>query len=98
MGSEKNPEYFISKGHILSWNFEISHGFNNFFSDLTCITFIFAEEIILVNLKKIKKKNSAGPYNISSRLLKEIIGILLKPLVHVFNLSFKSGEKLQTPQ
>ena len=120
LGREKNreslPDYFISKGHILSGSFDIAQGFNNFFSNIgpelasqiplsgknfsdylseeVKENFIFAnitEEIILDNLKKIKTKNSAGPDNISSRLLKEIIGVLLKPLVHVFNLSFKSG-------
>ena len=31
---ESLPDYFISKGNILSGSFEIAQGFNNFFSDI----------------------------------------------------------------
>ena len=40
---------------------------------------------------KIKSKNSCGPDNISSRLLKEILPIIADPLCYLFNLSFQTG-------
>ena len=47
--------------------------------------------LFMKKIKKLKSKNSAGPDNVSSRLLKDIIEVIIKPLTHVFNLSFKTG-------
>ena len=49
------------------------------------------EEVVISTLSKLKTKTSSGPDNVSSKLLKEIIQEVAKPLSHVFNLSFKTG-------
>ena len=68
--------------------------FSEYLSEEIKENFVFAkitEEIIMTNLRKMKSKSSSGPDNLSSKLLKEIIGLIIKPLVHIFNLSFKTG-------
>ena len=68
--------------------------FTEYLSEEVKENFIFAnitDDIIYENIKKLKSKNSAGPDNVSSRLLKDIIEVIIKPLTHVFNLSFKTG-------
>ena len=39
----------------------------------------------------VKTKNSSGPDKISSNLLKSIMPVIMTPICHLFNLSFKSG-------
>lgn len=56
--------------------------------------FIFAnitEEIVMDTLKEIKGKKSQGVDNISACLLKEIMPIILVPVVYLFNLSIRTG-------
>ena len=48
-------------------------------------------EILFKFANKLKPKNSAGPDNISSKLLKTIIPTIQSPLIHLFNLSCKTG-------
>ena len=40
---------------------------------------------------KLKPKLSSGPDNISTKLLKQMIPVIMVPLVHLFNLSFQTG-------
>ena len=47
-------------------------------------------EIINIG-RKLKPKSSCGPDNIPSRILKEIIPDIAKPLKHIINLSLESG-------
>ena len=47
--------------------------------------------LILLLQYDLKSKSSSGPDCLSSKLLKEIILDIAKPLSHVFNLSFKTG-------
>ena len=42
-------------------------------------------------LSKLKPKKSSGEDNISMFLLKEIANEIINPLIHLFNLSFKTG-------
>ena len=67
--------------------------FSEYLSEEIKENFVFANitEEIMTNFKKMKSKSSSGPDNLSSKLLKEIIGLIIKPLVHIFNLSFKTG-------
>ena len=51
------------------------------------VTPIIVEEA----LSKLKSKNSAGLDKVSSSLLKSMVGTIMNPLCHIFNLSFKTG-------
>jgi len=42
-------------------------------------------------VSKLKPKSSSGKYNISTKLLKEIVDIIVFPIAHLFNLSLKTG-------
>jgi hypothetical protein len=88
-------EFFANIGPELATNISSSNmHFKEFLGDQTSQNFVFGnvtENIILENVKKLKSKNSSGPDNISSKLLKEIIHLIVKPLSHLFNLSFKTG-------
>ena len=42
-------------------------------------------------ISKLKTKNSSGPDNISSKLLKVILPTISTPLCHLFNLSLQTG-------
>lgn len=56
--------------------------------------FIFAtvtKEIVMKTINYLKPKKSCGEDGISMFLLKQIIESIINPLVHLFNLSFKSG-------
>ena len=110
------PKVFNSNGNILSGNFEIAEGFNDFFSNIgpklaksipksnklftdyldnpTTENFVFANmrpDIINEALSKLKNKNSSGPDKISTNLLKYIAPSIMRPICHLFDLSFKTG-------
>ena len=56
--------------------------------------FIFANitpEIITDAIGKLKNTNSTGPDNLSTNVLKYILPAIIKPLCHLFDLSFKTG-------
>jgi len=56
--------------------------------------FVFANmtpDIINDALNKLKNKNSFGPDKTSTNFLKSIIPIIMGPICHLFNLSFKTG-------
>ena len=68
--------------------------FSDFLSQGTEENFVFANmtpDIINDALKKLKSKNSSGPDKISTNLLKSIIPIIMGPICHLFDLSFKTG-------
>ena len=48
-------------------------------------------ELLNEAASKLKNKSSYGPDNISSKLLKKILPIVVNPLCHLFNLSFQTG-------
>ena len=88
-------DFFSSVGPNLANDIPPSNiNFEDFLTAGTDESFTFAnitKEIILDNLKKLKSKSSSGPDNVSSKLLKSVIEPILKPLVHLFNRSFKTG-------
>jgi hypothetical protein len=49
------------------------------------------EDIIYATLSKLKPKNSSSHDNISTNLLKQIMPCIISPVIHLFNLSFKTG-------
>ena len=56
--------------------------------------FVFAQmspSVILHIANKLKPKNSCGPDNISTNLLKQILPIIIKPVCYLFNLSLQTG-------
>ena len=68
--------------------------FKDFMGEPSENEFIFAQitpDILDLMASKLKPKRSAGPDNISTKLLKEIIPIILIPLCHLFNLSLQTG-------
>ena len=68
--------------------------FSSFLGKRVETDFIFCRvtpELILSISQKIKSKSSCGPDNISSKLLKSILPIIIHPLCHLFNLSFQTG-------
>ena len=68
--------------------------FESYLSDPITETFIFANvtpTMIFNTLSKLKSKSSSGADNISTVLLKDIIPIIILPVTHLFNLSFKTG-------
>ena len=48
-------------------------------------------DIINDALSKLKNKNSSGPDNISTNLLKSIMPSIMGPICHLFNMSYKTG-------
>ena len=57
-------------------------------------TFVFAQmspEVLMDIAKDLKPKCSTGPDGISSKLLKIILPIIIKPVCHLFNLSVQTG-------
>ena len=68
--------------------------FESYLSDPITEIFIFANvtpTMISNTLSKLKSKSSSGADNISTVLLKDIIPIIILPVTHLFNLSFKTG-------
>ena len=71
-----------------------ARNFREFLGERVVVDFIFAPltpQIIYKIANKIKPKNSCGPDYISSKLLKDILPIIINPLCHVFNLSLQTG-------
>ena len=68
--------------------------FSTFLKDPVKQDFIFANvthQAVLECLSRLKSKKSAGNDKISTSLLKEIMPSILNPIVHLFNLSLKTG-------
>ena len=68
--------------------------FREFMGDRVVVDFIFAPltpQLLIKIANKIKPKNSCGPDFISSKLLKDILPIIMEPLCHILNLSLQTG-------
>ena len=68
--------------------------FSTFLNEPVQQNFVFANvthQSVLKCLSSLKTKKSAGNDNISTALLKDIIPFILNPIVHLFNLSLKTG-------
>jgi hypothetical protein len=88
-------EFFVNIGPKLAQSIPKSKKhFSEFLNEPCNENFVFAninESIIREALKKLKNKNSSGPDGISTNLLKSVAPLMMEPLIHLFNLSFKSG-------
>ena len=68
--------------------------FKDFLGDRVVNEFVFAQvtpDIIKEVAKGMAPKTSSGPDNLSSKLLKDILMLIVDPLCHLFNLSFQTG-------
>ena len=68
--------------------------FSEFLGERIVSEFVFAQvtpQSLLDTAKKLKSKNSFGPDNSSSKLLKEILPVISNPLCYLYNLSFQTG-------
>ena len=87
-------KFFTQVGPDLSNNIPDSKKhFTDYLTEECRENFVFAnitEEIIIKSTSDLKSKSSSGPDCLSSKLLREIILGIAKPLSHV-NLSFKTG-------
>ena len=88
-------EFFVNVGPSLAEvipNTDVNY--ESYLSDPISETFIFANvtpAIVLNTLSRLKSKNSSGADNISTLLLKYIMPVIIMPITHLFNLSFKTG-------
>ena len=87
--------FFSNIGPDLSSNMQPSTTkFSSYLGQTVENNFIFCRvtpELVLDISQKMKSKLSCGPDNISSKLLKSIIPIIIQPFYHLFNLSFQTG-------
>ena len=87
--------YFVNIGSELASAIPNSDtSFSSFLGDPFNVNFIFANityQKVYEILNQLKSKNSSGIDNISTKLLKEIMPFIIDPVVHVFNLSLRSG-------
>ena len=88
-------DFFVDVGPRLSESIpQSSKSFRDFLGDQYDEEFNFQEVnsfIINITLSKLKSKSSVGNDNISMKLLKEIMPIIVKPIIHLFNLSLNTG-------
>ena len=93
--SEGFNDFFVNIGPQLAESFSNSHNsYSDFLGKKHEKTFVFNKvtpKMILEIIKTLKPKTSVGMDNISTKVLKEILPIILSSLVHLFNLSFKTG-------
>ena len=88
-------DFFVNIGPKLANEIPSSEKhFSTFLKDPVKQDFIFANvthQAVLECLSRLKSKKSAGNDKISTSLLKEIMPSILNPIVHLFNLSLKTG-------
>lgn len=93
--SEGFNDYFATIGSNLAAKIPPSNvSFESFLGRPINENFIFAnvtEESVLNTLNLLKSKNSSGHDKISVKLLKEIMPVILIPVVYIFNLSLRTG-------
>ena len=68
--------------------------FKDFLSNRVVNEFVFAPvtpDVVKEAAKGMTSKTSSGPDNLSSKLLKDILMLVIDPLCHLFNLSFQTG-------
>ena len=87
--------FFAGIGPELANNIAPSNiDFHSFLGPQTEEKFIFStvtHDTLLKIVTKLKSKNSSGPDNISTKLLKLILPTISTPLCHLFNLSLQTG-------
>jgi len=89
--------FFVNVGPNLASTITIpapTQNFTEYLSTSVDTNFIFANvtpETISETLSLLKNKISCGKDNISTTLLKENMPNIISPVVHIFNLSLKSG-------
>ena len=87
--------FFVDVGPRLANEIpESGKNFQEFMSPPIDHNFIFQNitaDIIYSTLSKLKPKNSSSHDNISTKLLIQIMPCIISPVVHLFNLSFKTG-------
>ena len=89
-------KYFNQIGNNLAKNIKSSNKTYHEYiiNDIKTTKFKFnpvSEQTILKIGEKMKPKCSSGPDNISSKLLKQILPEISRPLTHIINLSLKTG-------
>ena len=88
-------DFFASIGKDLVNNIAVNaRHFREFLGERVAVDFVFAPltpQLLCKIANKIKPKTSSGPDYISSKLLKEILPIIIDPLCYVFNLSLQTG-------
>ena len=86
---------FASINSVLGRRRNLAKKFSDYLTEKTDENFVFANmtpDIINDALSKLKNKNSSGPDNISTNLLKSIMpSIMGLYICHFFNMSFKTG-------
>ena len=98
-GAQKIAEgfnsFFAGIGPELANNIAPSNiDFRTFLGPQNEEMFIFStvtHDTLVKIISKLKMKNSAGPDNISTKLLKVILPTISIPLCHLFNLSLQTG-------
>ncbi len=87
--------YFVNIGNELASAIPNSDtSFSSFLGDPFNVNFIFANIInqkVYEILNQLESKNSSGIDSISTKIVKEIMPFIIDPVVHVFNLSLRSG-------
>jgi hypothetical protein len=88
-------DFFVNIGPKLAKAIPKSNKhFSEYLSDPCSENFVFANTthtIVEEALNKLKSKNSAGPDQVSTSLLKFVAPVIMNPLSYLLNLSFKSG-------
>ncbi len=88
-------DFFINVGPRLASSIPDSiNSFESYLGDPHNIDFSFrniTEDIVYKTLSNLKSKSSVGKDKISMSLLKEIMPMIISPIVHLFNLSLNTG-------
>lgn len=88
-------KFFSSIGSELASRVsESTKHFRDFMGDRVVNEFVFAPvtpQTLIKTARELAPKTSTGPDNLSSKMLKEVLPLLVHPLCHLFNLSFQTG-------
>ena len=88
-------DFFSSIGKDLVSKISITaRHFREFMGERVVTDFVFAPltpQVLCKIANRMKPKTSCGADFISSKLLKEILPIIIEPLCHIFNLSLQTG-------
>ena len=88
-------EFFSKVGEELASHIRDSTvHFSEFLDERIIVNFIFAPltaQTLTKIASQMKPKSSRGPDYMSSKMLKEILPIIVDPLYHIFNLSLQTG-------
>ena len=88
-------DFFSGIGPELANKIPMTDGnYSDYLGDWTEENFIFGQvtpELVTEIAGKLKSKSSCGPDNISTKLLKHILPLIIEPICHIFNLSLQTG-------